>query len=612
VRELALLALPLAGLAYLTIAGAGAVGALAPRLPADARAALSPVAGAALLACASALVPLGAPALPVAIGAVAAGALATVAIRRRVLEALRAGAVPAAVGVCAILLAGAPALARGGWQATSLYGSTDAYHWPSQAKSHLDGPAAKPVTTHPDRLSYERSERHRWAFALPLGVLTAAWLTGADPPDVYAGVAALVFSLLPLVVFACAGACLGWSRRWSAAAGLLVAVNANLLFASHFAWQQQVLGTAVAFAGVMALRLALDGGAGRGEPILAALLVAAAPASYRMGFSPYVAALLVFVVAAFVAANRSHLHRVVRPLAAFGATVAVLAAPSLAALAAGFGDFVSSGGFSTLFKRAFPDGQVAEALGLAPRLWAREQGWTWAVELGWLAVGSVAAFALLAAGALTLRRARVPRADFLLAGAALTLGGYGVLLLPRFASYLSFKVLAYGAPFLVLIALAPFALGRVRAAAAVAAAAVLVVPSTAVATLAAVDDSRTPGALTALPDARLPPAAVVSVALADPWEQAWALYYLRGQRLSVERPSFLLTAEGHAPHRDEYRHRPVTHVLGRGVRGEVVWRAGEIVLARRAGTGVTRARALAARAGKPAEPAPRRSASRAR
>src|SRR6185369_11949710 len=52
---------------------------------------------------------------------------------------------------------------------------------------------------------------------------------------------------------------------------------------------------------------------------------------------------------------------------------------------------------------------------------------------------------------------RTLRVDFLLAGAVLTIGGYLVLLLPAFAPYLSFKILSYGAPFLVLLALVPLA-----------------------------------------------------------------------------------------------------------------------------------------------------------
>lgn len=609
-RELALLAVPLAALAYLTIVGAGLAGALGGRLPIDARAALGPVTGAALLACASALVPLGVPARPLAIGVAVGGGLVTLALWRRAFELLRGAAVPAAVAACAIGLAGAPALARGDWQATSLYGSTDAYHWPSQARAHLDGPAPAPISVHPDRLSYERSERHRWAFALPLGVLNVAWLAGADPPDVYSAVAAVVFALLPLVVFACARACLRWSRRWSTAAALLVAANASLLFATHFAWQQQLLGTAFAFGGVALLRLALDRGAGLGEIGLAALLVAAAPASYRMGFSPYVGLLVAVVALGYAAVHREELRRLLRPIAVFSAAVTSLAAPSLLALAAGFGDFVSSRGFSTTFKRAFPDGQLSEALGLAPRLWAREQSWPWGAEVAWLILGTAAAVALLLAGAWNVRRARLPHWDFLLAGASLTLGGYCFLLLPRFASYLSFKVLAYGVPFLVLLALSPFVLGRARSAVAAGALALLL-PSAAVATAAAVQDSRTPGVLDQIPAAALPADAVVSVALDDPWEQAWALYYLRDRRLSVERPSFILTGEGHSPAKSAYRHRPVTHVLGRKARGEVVWRAGELVLARSAGAGTPRGRALAARAGGTAGPAPRRSALRA-
>lgn len=540
-----LLAVPVGALAFLTVVGAGAAVALAPRFPPDAQAALAPVAGAALIAVASVLLPFGTPVRPLAVAVALLGLALTVRYARR---GWRSAALPLLVAVGAVAIAGAPALARGDWEATSLYGSTDAYHWASQARAYLDGPADPPVAEHPDRLTYERSKTQHWAVALPFGLLQVAWLSGSEPPEVYGAFSALLFCLLPLATYACARGCLEWRPAQAAAAALALALNAALLFASHFSWQQQVAGTAFAFAAAATLRLALEPGAHRRELLLPALLTAAALATYRLGFAPYLAALLAAVVVAFAWVSRDR-ARVARAAAAFAGLAALVAAPSLAALTRGLPEFVSSGGFSTAFKRAFPDGQPAEGLGLVPRVWALKEDWPAAAELSWLAVATVAAVVLLVAGWRAARRS--PRPDLLAAGLVLSLGGWLLLLLPVFSSYLSYKVLSYGAPFLVLAALAG---GR----AAMAAVGCLAAPAAVAATIAAVDSARTPPEVEARP---LPAEAVVAVEVEDPWEQAWALYYLREQTLSVAHPSFILTAQGRTRAPEAYRNGPVTYRL---------------------------------------------------
>jgi hypothetical protein len=569
VDELALLVHPLAGLVFLTVAGAGGAVALAPRFPADAQAALAVLVGAALIAAASVLLPLGAPARPLAAGAAAAGATATLLLLRRSARALRAVGVPLAVALAAIVLASVPSLARGDWHVTSLYGSTDAYHWTSQARAYLDGPAPPPSSEHPDRLSYERSKDQHWAVGLPFGLLTVAWISGSDPADVYGAFAALVFCLLPLAGYAAARVYLGWRPAVAAAVALALAGNAALLFASHFAWQQQLAGSAFAFAAAVSLGLALERGGPRRELALAALLAAAALATYRLGFAPYLAGLLLAVVVAVGWTRRRSAGgpgAVARGAAAFVLAFAALAAPSLAGVAAGLPEFVASGGFSTEFKRTFPSGQLAEGLGLVPRVWGVRGSWPTVPMLAWLAAGWLVAAVLLARGLLAAGRAGAPRLGLVAAGAVVAVAAYAFVLLPPFSAYLSFKLLSYTAPFLVLVALVPVALrgARERIGTLVVLAA-FAVPSAALATAAAIDDSRTPGSLAALADAAsaVPRDAVVSVDLDDPWEQAWAIYYLRGRRISVERPSFLLTAQGLDRDPLLYRHRPIDYRLVR-------------------------------------------------
>ena len=581
-----LLAIPLAALGYVTVVGAGGAAALAGRFPPDAQAALAPVVGAAAIASASALVPLGVPARPLAAAVVLLGGAATLALRARVATALRAGGLPLVVALAALVVAAAPGLARGDWRVTTLYGSTDAYHWSSQARQYLEGPAAAPVTEHPDRLTYERAQTQHWAVALPFGLLQVAWLSGSDPADVYGAFAALVFCLLPLAAFAVARACLAWRPAVAALGALALVANASLLFASHFSWQQQLAGTAFAFAAAALLWLALERGGVGPETVVAALLVAAALATYRLGFAPFVAALVACTLVAGGAVARrapDGLRRTARVAGGFAVALGVLAAPSLVGLFRGLPDFYASGGFSTDFKRTFPDGQVAEAVGLVPRVWGVKGSWPAAAEWLWLAAATGVAVILLVTGYRLARADRDSRMLFLLAGAALAISAYFVLLLPAFASYLSFKVLAYGAPFLVLLALTPVAFGgsRTRLAAGAAFAA-LALPAAALATAAAIADSRTPGPLRTLTSAaaRVPPDGVIAVAIEDPWEQAWALYYLRERRVSVERPSFLLTGQGSGRSPRDYRHRPVSHMLGSDARGEIVWRSGRLRLVR--------------------------------
>jgi hypothetical protein len=586
VSAFSLVWVPLVGLVLLILIGAGVTVLLSPRLAPDARAALVPVVGAAMIATASVLLPVGVPARPLVIALACAGVATSILLRRRVAVLVRAGACPLGVALAAVALAGTPSFARGDWEATSLYGSTDAYHWSSQARAYLDGAAAPPSSEHPDRLTYERSREEHWAVALPFGLLALAWLVQADPPDAYGAFAALLFVLLPLAAYSAARAVLGWSRTAATAAGIILAANAALLFATHFSWQQQVAGSAFAFAAATALRLGLEPEAFPVETILPALLTAAALATYRLGFAPFIGAVLAAVVLAYVLARRrvpGELARIGRVVLTFLAAFACLGALSLAALERGLPGFVSSGGFSSAFKRGFPSGQLAEAVGFVPRVWALEEGWPAAGRLAWLAAASLLALVFLVGGALVIRRMRVPRGDFLAAGVALTLVGYALLLLPPFSSYLSFKLLSYGAPFLVLLVLSPFALasGRTRALAGVGVV-LLVMASASVATVAAARRSETAGTLSAVAAAAfgIPRGAVIRVALDDPWEQAWALYYLRDHAVSVPRASFLLTAQGLSVPAGYYRHGTPAYVLGKRGGGVAIWRDGELSLER--------------------------------
>ena len=162
-RALELMLLPAAALAALVLAGAWPAAVLGRGLPADARGALAPLLGAAVLACLSPLVPLGVPVW--AIGAVLVR-LAALAFSRRleVRAVLRAAWRAYAVCLGGILLVAAPSLGRGSW-AVSSYGNGDLYFWTSQARAFLEGPAGP---AHPDRIAFDRIADQGWAVALPV------------------------------------------------------------------------------------------------------------------------------------------------------------------------------------------------------------------------------------------------------------------------------------------------------------------------------------------------------------------------------------------------------------------------------------------------------------
>src|SRR4249919_3516893 len=107
-----LLALPLAGLAALVLAGSGLAVVLAPRFSHDAQAALAPLCGAAVFACASPLLPLGLPVWALAtLVLVPLGALSFARIGD-VSAALTAGARPFALALASLGLGSLPAIGR--------------------------------------------------------------------------------------------------------------------------------------------------------------------------------------------------------------------------------------------------------------------------------------------------------------------------------------------------------------------------------------------------------------------------------------------------------------------------------------------------------------------
>jgi hypothetical protein len=193
---------------------------------------------------------------------------------------------------------------------------------------------------------------------------------------------------------------------------------------------------------------------------------------------------------------------------------------------------------------------------------------------------------LLGLGAYVVSRRRPQRADFLLSGLVLLLVGYVLALaLPGVPNYVSFKLLSYGAAFLLLLVFAPLALlrapiPRIMLAGCLAS---LTVASAAVAVERGTSNSRTADEFVGLAAAakQLPRNAVVSVELSGAWNQSWAIYALRDHRLSVPKPEYILTRVGLTRAPSYYRHAPTTHVLRIDAGGNVIWRRGDIALSTR-------------------------------
>jgi hypothetical protein len=567
VHVIALFGAPFVLFGAFAVMGFGLAVTLAQRVPPDAQAALAPVIGFAILATASVLLSLGVPAVPLGLVVLVLPSVFTIALRKRVYPAVRACGRPFAVGLVAMFLAGAPNLGAGDWTVrTYLGGGTDAYLWISQARSLYDGPPKAPSSMYPDRLAYERVEEQHWAVALPFATGEAAWLTGSDPAEAYGVLAAFVACLLPLAAYFCARGCLDWSRNPASFAALALALNASLLFASYFSWQQQLIGTGLAFT-------SLDPPRTWRLQALAALLAAGALASYRMAFAPYFAAMLAVVIGSYLVTHNSlERRRAVRALLGFFGLLVVFGVVSMYALVRGLPQFLALG-VNTSFKDQFPDGNVPEALGFFPRLFG--------ADFNWGVVAACAALPLFILPLVHLRRSSTTRVDFVFGSALCVMAAYAFLLATKvFPPYTSFKLLAYGTPFLVLVIFGADWLKkrtRVRTVG-VAGLIVLLGISTLLAVFVGSRDSESARDLAGL--ANVAPKlgeGFVSVRIVNPWRQAWATYYLRDVPLSVETPSLVLVGVAMRRSPSIYRHPGATYVLREGSDGSI-WNGAGIAL----------------------------------
>jgi hypothetical protein len=205
-------------------------------------------------------------------------------------------------------------------------------------------------------------------------------------------------------------------------------------------------------------------------------------------------------------------------------------------------------------------------------------GWSRLAGPAWLIVANVLALVLFVVAVTTLRRMRPAGSDFLLGGAVLVLGGFLVAVLSSANPYLSFKLLAYGSPLLVLLVFSPLALARRSGGTVFLVAGALAVASAAAATgtefAYGLTQSKSSTAFSGVATyaARLPQEAIISVQLSSVWDQVWATYHLSQRRLSVEHPSAYLTGFGPARAHTVSRLAPGRNVLKRDTGGHALWR----------------------------------------
>jgi hypothetical protein len=285
-------------------------------------------------------------------------------------------------------------------------------------------------------------------------------------------------------------------------------------------------------------------------------------------------------------------------VAGFLGFFALLAASSLAGLALGLPHFLTQQ--LDVSGRFIGYGTFSNPLGLFPvyPLQAHVlQGWNSFAGPVWLVLANVLAVALFVLAVRRLRRARLPGSDFLLGGALLVFGGYCVSVVSMSNPYLSFKLLAYGTPLLVLLVFSPLATGsrprRVGILSVVALAFASAAASSATELGYGIARSRSSSDLASVAKAadRLPQEAVITVQLDRVWDQAWAAYYLRDRRLSVTDPSIYLSHENDERAALTSARAPV-RLLTEDTGGPALWRRSGLALYRlrpcpsRTGSGV--------------------------
>jgi hypothetical protein len=560
-----LLGLPIGLLAALAVAGWGLASLVGVRLPADARAALAAPAGAALFACASPLLLVGAPVAWLALTCIALGGLSALLVREESIRVLKAGGVPALVACVSLVALSAPWAMQRSWEPAT-YGNADPYLWVSQARAYLDDPAPSPGSEFVDRQAYESVTERSWPTALPFGVASVAAASQTDPVESYSAFAVLLGALLTLVAYVIARGLLVWTPRRAAVGALVSGLGAYLSFATWYGWQAQVGLTAFALVSLALFRLALERDGRTLEAIGSGLFAASAIATYGSLFGAFLPA-FVAVTAGYVVVSRRLEPRPLLRVVLVSSAAAIVAGlvPAARALRS-LGTLGNS--LAVDDWNRYAHGQVGEAMGLIPR----------SVDLGrptfgWSVAAAVVACAVAAVLWNVIRRGRAQalglRFDFLLGTSAYFVVLLLILRLPTFSPYVSMKIAGYGAVSLTITTFAALTVPRPGhwAASRLAgytrlAAIVLFVAATAVTYLSSFTHLRGSHSYEAVRNTvGTDGGGWIAVDIKDAWRQSWIVYYLRDHRVALREPSDYITGAG--SHGAKARAAPVVIKRGR-------------------------------------------------
>ncbi len=461
------------------------------------------------------------------------------------------------VSCVAAAVALVPTLAHGNGT-PSTYGNIDPYLWVSQARAFLDGPIEGPSSVFPDRVAYEHLVEGHWAPGVPALIAFLARLFRTDPVDAFGASSALVYVLTPLMTYVVARAALGWSRRLGAGAAVLVALGGYGAFASYFGWEPQLIGTALGLGIALTLWLSLREGS-RSFPfaVLASMFVSGSLGAYRQPFFPYVLLLVSLVTLTASLGYRTSPMRGVfaRRVIRFSALACTFSLPSLLAIVKGADRFWSRQSGILDWER-FARGLPSEAIGLSPRLSDLA-----IVPSGLRIAGLVVAIPVLLHGTRSLVAARDSGSALVLVLAGMTVVANALFQLPAVSPYMSLKVVAYGAPALVLVAIAPLR-GRRLPTPALTIAGQLGLVTTAAVLVSGVNtqNAQPLERVVDLAD-RLPHGSAVSIDITSPWDQMWSIYYLRDRPLEVLHPTTFLTGLGFRRPDTYYRKASASYVL---------------------------------------------------
>jgi hypothetical protein len=383
---------------------------------------------------------------------------------------------------------------------------------------------------------------------------------GVDPVHAYGVFAVVIAGLLALTVFFGARGCMGWSRKRSAVAATIVTANGLVLLSSFYGWQAQLLLTTAGTLFVLTLPQCFTRRSRTSDCVAPALFLAAGVALYGWIVAPYV---LIGAAVGVVCLRHTPTHHPspwragIRQAATVAGIACALGSVAIARAAATLVEGAQDASPAELaswsrYAWAYP----SEALGLVPRS-PRDYP-----TVAWELLAIVVAAILLARGIRSAWSFRNPRGVVLVTAGATVGAELALLAISGTSPYPALKLMAYSAPLLTLLAVGPRVqaprtakrppIGRRSRAFGIAIADVVAACLFAATTASSLHTGlhfthpATDVAATAKAAQSLPSSEVIRIAVNDPRDQVWLVYFLRDHPLAIEQPSIVFT--GYSEH----------------------------------------------------------------